>query len=291
MSPIKKQTKIGFFGSGLMGEPMIRRLLDAGYDLIVYNRTIEKAQHLVRAGADIQRSPAAVAEGSSLWITMLTDHQALSDTLFTKQQVYSGKTCLQMGTIAPDESKSLCHVMKAGGGEYLEAPVLGSIPQVKTGSLLILVGGPTALYRRLRPLLNRLGRKHHLAGPVGQAAALKLAMNHLIASLTSAFAMSLGYIKRKGVDTETFMSVLRESALYAPTFDKKLARMLSRDFGRPNFPVRHLLKDMKLAEREFRSFGIAPPMLTGMIQILQDAIALGHGDSDYSALYNAVDPE
>jgi 3-hydroxyisobutyrate dehydrogenase len=127
-------------------------------------------------------------------------------------------------------------------------------------------------------------------GNVGKAAAAKLAFNQLIASLTTSFAMSLGYLRESGVNVKRFMEILRISALYAPTFDKKLNRMVNRNFVKPNFPVKHLLKDVDLMLGEFGKKGINIDPLEGVKKILLKAIADGEADMDYSALYNAVHP-
>ena len=98
-----------------------------------------------------------------------------------------------------------------------------------------------------------------------------------------------GHVRRAGIDVEMFMRVLRQSALYAPTFDKKLPRMLSRDFTSPNFPVEHMLKDVRLVRAEGQRLGLASETLGAIETILERAIALGHARSDYSALYEGVD--
>ena len=125
---------------------------------------------------------------------------------------------------------------------------------------------------------------------VGAAAALKLALNQLIGSLTAAFSFSLATVLRRGIDVETFMGILRESALYAPTFDKKLPRMLERDFARPNFPARHLRKDLALAVEQGRELGLETAAVEAVQRIVERAMERGFADEDYSALYNAVNP-
>lgn len=284
--------KIAFFGTGLMGEPMGHRLLDAGRDLVVYNRSRGKTGTLQERGAAVAEVPAEAMEAADILITMLADYPAIREVLLDEPATdFSGKTWIQMSTIAPPESLKLKAWFEGCGGDYLEAPVLGSIPQVKEGTLFVLVGGSAAQYKRWTPLLGLFGDRLVYMGETGQAAAAKLALNQLIASLTAAFSMSLGYLREQGGDVEKFMEILRQSALYAPTFDKKLARMIRREFTRPNFPVRHLLKDVELMLREFGDSGIAVDPLDGVKNILVEAIARGAADMDYSALYNAVHPE
>jgi 3-hydroxyisobutyrate dehydrogenase len=115
-------------------------------------------------------------------------------------------------------------------------------------------------------------------------------MNQLIGSLTAAFSMSLGLVEREGVDVDTFMETLRDSALYAPTFDKKLDRMRTRDFAAANFPLKHLLKDIRLFAEVAGTQQIDARMLDGLAQILADGVAAGHADEDYSAVFGRIVP-
>jgi 3-hydroxyisobutyrate dehydrogenase len=153
-----------------------------------------------------------------------------------------------------------------------------------------MVGATEERFALLKPLFNSLGREPRLIGPVGKAAALKLALNQLIAAETSAFALSLGLTQRSEVSVDTFMAILRESALFAPTFDKKLPRLLKRDYHQPNFSTRHLLKDVTLCSEEAAGCGLTTSGLDGIRRILEEAIAQGRGELDYSALYDVLNP-
>ena len=125
-------------------------------------------------------------------------------------------------------------------------------------------------------------------GPVGTAAATKLALNQLIAALTAGFALSLGFVQRQGVDEDKFMELLRDSALYAPTFDKKLNRMQEGNFADPNFPLKHLLKDINLFLSEAKAEGLEASSLAGVRQVVEKAKDAGLADEDYSSLYLGI---
>lgn len=282
--------QVGFMGTGLMGEPMAHRLMAAEMPLTVYNRTLDKTQVLQQAGAAIASSPTALMASVDCIVLMLADAAAIEQVLLSDPSGLSGKTVLQMGTIAPQESQAIAEQVQQAGGSYLEAPVLGSIPQAKDGSLIVMVGSSPELFQTYAPLLQHLGPDPIYVGEVGTAAALKLAMNQLIGSLTAAFALSLGLVQRYGVEVDTFMEVVRQSALYAPTFDKKLDRMVSRTFEQPNFPTRHLLKDMTLAIAAAEAVGQDPAALYGVQQILHRAMAQNLADLDYSALFQVISP-
>lgn len=280
--------KVGFLGTGLMGLPMAQRLLDADIDLVAYNRTPEKLEPLRAAGVAIAEQPDQAILKCDCLILMLTDAAAINSVLLSSRQQLANRTVIQMGTIAPTDSKAIGNEVVAAGGEYLEAPVLGSIPEAKAGKLIVMVGGAPELFQRWLNLLQNFGSEPLLIGPVGTAAAVKLALNQLIASLSAAFALSLGFVERQGVDVELFMQILRGSALYAPTFDKKLQRMVERNYSEPNFPTKHLLKDTNLFITEAKSIGVDVSSIEGVQRILDQAIKMSLADKDYSSLFSAI---
>ncbi|MEM6502150.1 MAG: NAD(P)-dependent oxidoreductase [Cyanobacteria bacterium P01_C01_bin.89] len=282
-------------GMGLMGAPMAVRLVEVGYDVTVWNRTVEKSQAVQGGNANIAiaSSAAEAIAASPVTLTMLSDYSALRDSALTDEAkaALKGKTIIQMGTIAPQETQAIAQGITDAGGSYLEATVLGSIPQVKTGTLLVMVGGTPEQFDEHLPLLKVLGPEPQLVGPVGSSAALKLALNQLIASLTSGFAASLGLVQQAGIDLEIFMTILRDSALYAPTFDKKLQRMVDRNFANPNFPTKHLLKDTRLFAQAAEAYGLNTTVVEAIAQVVEQAVDSGLQNEDYSAIYNTVSPD
>lgn len=284
--------KVGLIGTGLMGQPMALRLLQADETVIVYNRTPSKLEPLIVAGAVTANSPTELFTDAEVIILMLSDAVAINDVLDSvgdsSINEISGKTIIQMGTISPQESQRINQQVTEAGGSYLEAPVLGSIPQVKTGELIVMVGSTPEQFQQWQTLLKHYSPQPMHIGAVGTASAMKLALNQLIAGLTSTFALSLGLVKQQGVDVEQFMTVVRESALYAPTFDKKLTRMQEGNFANPNFPTKHLLKDTNLFLDQAKQSGLDTSGLTGIKTLIEKAIALGLADQDYSAIYQAV---
>jgi len=285
--------RIAFLGTGLMGAPMAERLLSSGHGLIVFNRTKEKVARLASMGADVAPSPAAARDAADLVILMLADAAAIEETVFSRGaplRLRPRVALIQMGTISPRQSLGFKERWEKAGGEYLEAPVLGSIPQARDGNLVVMVGSDRDQYERWLPILERFSPGPLHIGSVGKASALKLALNQLIASLTAAFSFSLGLVRRNDLDVELFMKILRSSALFAPTFDQKLPRYLRRDFTAPNFPTRHLLKDVNLVLDEGRAVGLSTAALEGVREIVEKAVARGLAEADYSSIYEAVDP-
>jgi len=283
---------IALIGTGLMGQALAQHLITQQQQLTVFNRTADKLIALQQQGAQIASSAQQALETSDYCLLMLSDAAAIW-TLFNTidPTAFNNKLIIQMGTIAPDESRAIAQYITEHKGHYLECPVLGSLPEARTGSLILMAGGSVDNYQRALPLLNLIGNDPKHIGDMGQGATVKLAMNQLIAGLTSSFALSLALVEKEGIEIEQFMAIVRESALYAPTFDKKLDRMISRDFSKPNFPTKHLAKDTKLFLSVAQHLKLESCGLEGIDQLLDKALAQGLADTDYSAIYAAVNPE
>src|SRR5438128_240967 len=191
-----QMTKIGFLGLGMMGSTMASRLLDAGNDLTVWNRTAEKAQPLVDLGATLAATPAEAALGAEVMITMLADPAALDQVLFGAEglaaALHPGQTLIDMSTVGPDAIAGILSRLPEGL-EFADAPVRGSVPEVTEGRLLILVGATDETFPRVAELLEPLGSVRHV-GPPGSGAAMKVVVNWTLGAAITGVgeAMSLG---------------------------------------------------------------------------------------------------
>ncbi len=284
---------IAFLGTGLMGQPLATRLLHRAYKVAVYNRNAEKARPLQALGASVHDSPRDAVAAGDWVIMMLSDAAAIHETLLSPavRPLLEGRRVLNMGTISPAQARDIGGQVVRAGGQFMECPVLGSIPEAKHGTLILMFGGTAGQFREALPMLQTFGPMPLHMGEVGQASTVKLAMNQLIASLTTAFSLSLALVQTEGVDVDKFMTVVRESALYAPTYDKKLPRMLERRFDEPNFPLKHLLKDVRLIKESAEADGLNTGVLASLEALLKTAVEQGLGDLDYAALYNSIHPQ
>jgi 3-hydroxyisobutyrate dehydrogenase len=284
--------KVALIGTGRMGRPMAERILAGGHELKVYNRNRDKAEPLRSFGAEVVSSAAEAIGAAECVILMLADGAAIWEVLFKGSPTVDlvGRTVIQMGTIAPSESVTFQREVGERGGEYLEAPVLGSTPEARAGKLLIMVGASKPQFDRWSSLLECFGSDPLLIGEVGKAAAVKLALNQLIASLTVGFASSLGLVQSLGIGAELFMQILRRSALYAPIFDKKLNLMLDRDYGIGNFPSKHLDKDVGLFHSAAQTVNLETTSIEAVQRLLKTTLEKGYADADYAALFEAVNP-
>ena len=278
--------EITLVGSGLLGTAIGERLLARGYRLHVWNRRQERAQALVAAGAQLASSPAEAVAAGELVITVLSDGPITAEVLLNQAgTALPGRLVLQVATIAPAESRDLAIALQQRSARYLETPVLGSRPEALAGCLQVMVGGDLADLERARPVLMALGGEPRHLGPVGAALHTKLALNQLIASLTHSFSLALHVVQQAGVEVESFMAILRESALYAPTFDKKLAKELADDYSNPNFPTAHLRKDLQLFLTAAAALQLETQGLRGLAELLRGATAAGLDELDYSSLH------
>lgn len=287
---------IGIAGIGLMGSAFVERLCAQGHMVRVFNRTKSNIKGLIDSGIEACDSVENLIELSDTIILMLSDADAIIELLHIDEPAeqraqWQGKTLLQMATISPEQSRKIGRAVTSRGAGYLEAPVLGSIPEAIDGTLIIMAAGDKKLFDDNLPLLKVLGNDPRYIGEIGTAAALKLSMNQLIASLTAGFSLSLGYAIKNGVDTTLFMDTVRESALYAKTYDKKLDKYLSRDFGTANFSTRHLLKDIRLFIEDARAAGLDTDALEGIERITNQSVEDGLALMDYSSIFQTICPK
>ena len=277
---------LALLGTGLLGSAIATRLLACNQQVTVWNRNPARCSPLEALGARRADSPAEAALEADWLITVLSDGPATQDVLINQVgEALQGRRVIQVGTIAPAESQALARSVAELGGSYLEAPVLGSRPEALAGTLQLMSGGPAELVQEAMPLLHQLSQNPQHLGCVGSAMTAKLALNQLIASLTHAFSLSLHLVQQGGVEVEPFMNLLRGSALYAATFDKKLQRELNGDYANPNFPTAHLRKDLDLFIPAAQQAGLNSEGLKGLATLLERSAKAGLDDLDYCALH------
>ena len=277
-------TAVAVLGTGLLGTAIATRLLDQGLDVHVWNRDPSRLSPLVEKGATALEAPQHAAENQRTLITVLRDGETTTSVVGAVGTL-QGSTVIPMGTMGVEESRKLAIQVADQGGRYLEAPVLGSRPQALSGTLLVMAGGEALDFNQQHELLTHLAEQPMHVGPVGSGAATKLALNQMIASLTHSFSLSIRLIQRSGVPVETFMKILRPSALYAPTFDKKLQRMLDQHYSDPNFSTALLRKDLRLFLEEAAAAGLQTSGLQGLATLLEDAQEGDLDGQDYCALH------
>ena len=277
-------TTVAFCGLGRMGAPMAARLLDAGHEVAVWNRTPERAAPLVERGAHHAVSPGDAAARAEVIVTMLADPAALEDVVFGDEGlaagVSSGATLIEMSTVGQDVVRDVAGRLPEGV-DLLDAPVLGSVAQATDGSLKIFVGGDEDVFQRRRQVLEAMGTPRYL-GPLGAGAAMKLVANSTLGVLMCGLAEALALADALGLEEAAVLDILAESPIGATVKSKR--ERIEANVYEPNFSLALAAKDLRLveaaAERADLELGLAPAARRSM----ERAEEAGLGDLDYSAV-------
>jgi 3-hydroxyisobutyrate dehydrogenase-like beta-hydroxyacid dehydrogenase len=279
--------RIGFIGLGHMGIPICRRLLEAGLALTVYNRTAEKANQLVVAGADLVGSPAELASRVDLVISTLADDQALIEVSLDEHGVLAGAKegllFVDMSTVSPAESARVAAACHAVGVDYLRAPVSGSTALAAAGKLTILASGPRARYEEALEVFKILGEQHFYLGTGEEARFMKLALNMMVGTTIAALSESLVLGHKAGLDWRQMLEVFCNSALASPLVRYKAPQLAERDFA-PTFALRLMSKDFDLALNAASQLEVSAPVTALVRQLYQAAAGCGWNQRDFSAV-------
>ena len=283
-------TSIGFVGLGHMGGNMAARFLAAGYSVYGEERNREHADELVHDGLQWRDTPREVAEAADIVITSVPDDGVLELVASGPNGILAGlaaeKIWVDMSTVSPRASRELAERVRAVGATMLDAPVSGSVPQVQSGTLTIMVGGDKAAYARVEPLLRELGTPRHV-GDNGQGLLLKLAININLAVQMLAFSEGVLLAERGGLDRELAVQVISESPIGSPLLRGRapLVLDLPEDAW---FDIELAHKDIRLALATGRSEGVPLPSASVADELLTQASELGYGHRDVAALFEVL---
>jgi 2-hydroxy-3-oxopropionate reductase len=269
---------------------MAENLIEAGYDLVVYNRTREKAEEL--EGAQVAASPKEVAEQSDIVITMLPDSPQVEDVLAGEdgvlEGVKDGALIVDMSTISPVVTEELSEKVGEQGASMLDAPVSGGDVGAKEGTLSIMVGGSEEDFGRALPLFEVMGDTVIHVGPVGTGQVVKAANQIVVALTIEAVSEALVLGSKGGVAPEKILDVLGGGLAGNKVMEVKREKMLDHSFD-PGFKVELHHKDLGIALAAGREYGVTLPVTAVVDQMLQDLITNGRGDRDHSALLTLVE--
>lgn len=279
--------KIGYVGLGLMGAPMASRLLKAGHQLFIFNRTKQKAEQLIAEGAQWCDSPASVASQSEFIFSMVSNPDALKKIVEGENGILpsmkKGQIHIDCSTVSPEITKHLFEIYKKKGCHFLHSPVLGGVSQVIEGSLLLFVGGEEEAFKRVEVILRSLGSKIWHFKDVEQATITKLLCNSFISGMVIVLAQALVLAKKAHINPHTLLEIISHSHLNAPIYQTKGASMLEHNFT-PRFFIEHLMKDINLALDVAKSFSVPMPANETAQQLFVKAINAGLAKEDYSAI-------
>lgn len=281
--------RITLLGCGLMGLPMARRILTAGFALTVWNRTRAKAEILGDHGAKIAQTPAEAVAQADMVITMLEHGGVVSEVLFdpalpgASLGLRPGTLVIDMSSILPEQARAHAQKLQTQGVELLDAPVSGGTVGAEAGTLAIMAGGQAHAFERARPLLEVLGRPVHV-GPTGSGQLAKLANQMIVGITIGAVAEALLMAERGGADMAKVREALRGGFAESRIMEVHGQRMVDGDFAkRGSLAIQ--LKDLRNALHTAGGLGFDAPITQELTQLYAQAHEHGFGDLDQSALF------
>jgi 2-hydroxy-3-oxopropionate reductase len=283
---------VGFIGLGIMGRPMAKNLMGAGYDLVVYNRSPEKAEELAGEGATAAGSPREVAEACDVVVTMLPDSPQVEEVLTREGGVFEGvregALIVDMSTISPVVTEELATKAKERGASLLDAPVSGGDVGAIEGTLSIMVGGDEGDFERARPLFEVMGKTVTHVGPTGAGQVTKAANQIVVALTIEAVSEALVLGSKGGVAPEKILDVLGGGLAGNKVMEVKREKFLSHTFD-PGFRSELHHKDLGIALAAGREYGVALPVTAIVDQMLLTMGRKGWGGEDHSALLKVIE--
>ena len=274
--------RVAFLGLGIMGRSMATNLAKAGHEVTVWNRTPGQEVEGARTAA----SPAEAARGAEVIWMCVSDTKAVESVLFGPQGVHEslteGMIIADSSTISPSATRQFAERVRSLGVQYVDAPMTGSKVGAESGTLTFMIGGDEPTIEKLKPLFAVMGKKFFRMGETGKGQATKLVMNLQIALIYEGFAEALTLATKMGVDVEALVPLIQASMVHSGVVEYKAPFVLKRDFS-PNFPLRLMHKDLKLALEAAKELRVRLPGLETVEEIYDVADEDGHGDLDYAA--------
>ena len=283
--------ELGYVGLGVMGGGIVRRLLDAGHAVTVWNRTAEKAEPLLEHGAQWRESPREVAEQSEVVFTMVTNTAAVQAVCQGAEGILAGlgpgKVYVDMSTASPANTRALAAEVRERGAEMLDAPVSGSVITLEQGKLSIMVGGDAEAFEKVKPILETIGPKVFHLGPNGAAVTMKIASNLSLAVQMLAFSEGVLLAEKSGIDRERAVEVLLASVIASPMITYRGPFVL----GQPEeawFDCHMMQKDMNLALELGQQLEVPLPTTAVTNELLTAANGMGIGARDFAVLFDVL---
>ncbi len=274
--------RVAFLGLGIMGRSMAGNLAKAGHEVAVWNRSAGKDVEGARTAA----TPADAAQGAEVVWMCVSDTKAVENVLFGENGVEAsltpGMIIADSSTISPSATERFAARVKARGVDYVDAPMTGSKIAAAGGSLIFMIGGDETVLARLKPLFDAMGKQVFHMGETGKGQATKLVMNLQIALIFEGFAEALTLATKLGVELERLLPLVQASMVRSGVVEYKAPFIMKRDFS-PNFPLRLMLKDIRLALAAAKESRVRLPGLEAVEEVYDVAAEEGQSDLDYAA--------
>ena len=285
------QVTVGFIGLGNMGGRIARRLLDHGYQLSAYDRDLAKMGPIAARGGVVAKNILELARSTDVVLSCLTNDEAVRSVYTGPEGVLAGArpgtVILEMSTTSPESSRELHRLGARGGIEVLDVAISGSTPAAAEGTLTLLVGGNSELFRAAEPIFQAVAKRYFLLGGSGSGTAMKLVVNTLLGVGMQAIAEAVVLGEKAGLDRERLLEVLSQTAVIAPAHVGKLARVAINDYS-PQFPLRLMNKDFQLILKAAEQEHLPMPATESAFRVNSDELA--HNDEeDFSAVLRRME--
>jgi 3-hydroxyisobutyrate dehydrogenase-like beta-hydroxyacid dehydrogenase len=284
--------KIGFMGLGIMGSAMAANILRAGYPVVVYNRSLQKGEEVVKLGAERASSPRLLAEEAAVVIAMVTGPDALTELLWGENGAARAftvnKVFINMSTVSPKYTRELHERLLPTGVTFLDAPVSGSKKPAEDATLLFLAGGRKADVDAHTPLLETMGKKVIYCGEVGQGSMMKLTINLLLGAMMEGLCETVNFGRSAGLSLDAVFEVIFNGPLNAALYQMKADSLRNEDFP-VNFPLKHMTKDLKFLVDSAYDLGAPVPVGQMLLHLYRIGVAQGWGDLDFAAIMKVLD--
>jgi 3-hydroxyisobutyrate dehydrogenase len=297
-TPSPGSLKIGFIGIGLMGEPMVLRLLESRYPVTVWNREPDRLEPVVAAGAVAARSPAEVAAASDIVMLCVLDTKAVESVVFGPDGVASarveGKVLIDFSTIDPDGSRQFAERLRSERGMgWIDAPVSGGPPAARLGQLVVMAGGASEDIERVRPVMDRLAARCTHMGNCGAGQITKVINQAICGTGYVQMAEALSLALAAGIDASKLPECLSGGHADSTMLRLHFPRMVARDFEHPASYARQMLKDLRSVADYAARFGKTLPLVDTAVQRYQTYVDAGNGlaeTASISLLYDSDAP-
>ena len=279
--------KTGFIGLGIMGKPMAKNLLKAGYRLVVFDTNAAPMKELAAAGAETAASPKEVAEKCDVVVTMLPNSPHVRAVLLGPQGVIEGagpgKTVIDMSSIAPLASREIASLLAEKGVEMLDAPVSGGEPKAIDGTLSVMVGGKKDVFERCYPVMKSMAASVVRVGDTGAGNVAKLANQIVVALNIAAMSEALVFAAKAGVQPDLVYQAIRGGLAGSTVLEAKAPLVMDRKFS-PGFRVNLHIKDLGNVLETSREIGVPLPLTAAVMEMMQALKVDGLGDADHCSL-------
>jgi len=284
--------KVGFMGLGIMGTGMAANVLKAGYPLVVYNRSPERAAPLARQGAEVAASPRALAQAADVIIAMVTGPEALHDLLWGPRgaagALNPSKGFINMSSVSPAYTRELAQELAPTGVAFIDASVSGTKKPAEEGTLVILAGGQADRVQAQEPLLLTMGKKVIYCGEAGQGSMMKMFINLLLGLMMAGFAEALNFGQLGGLDWQAMLDTVFSGPLNCGLYQMKAPLIQAKDYP-PAFPLKHMTKDAKFILDTAYELGAPVPGGHLLLHLYRTGWAQGWGDQDISAIARVLE--